>query len=62
MASVCELCGKKPGFGMRLSHSHRRTKRRFNPNVQRVRLVVDGTPMRKYVCTSCIRTNRLVKP
>ena len=37
MASVCDVCGKKPQFGMRLSHSHRRTKRRWNPNVQRVR-------------------------
>ena len=35
MASVCEVCGKKPQFGMRLSHSHRRTKRRFNPNIQK---------------------------
>jgi large subunit ribosomal protein L28 len=62
VASVCELCGKRPGFGMSLSHSHRRNKRRFNPNIQRVRLVIDGTPVRKHVCTSCIRTNRLVKP
>ena len=44
MASVCDVCGKKPQFGMRLSHSHRRTKRRWNPNIQRVRAVVNGTP------------------
>ena len=37
MASVCEICGKKPSFGMNVSHSHRRTKRRWNPNIQRVR-------------------------
>ena len=37
MAAVCELCGKKPSFGMSLSHSHRRTKRRWDPNIQRVR-------------------------
>ena len=46
MASVCEVCGKKPQFGMRLSHSHRRTKRRWNPNVQKVRAIVNGTPKR----------------
>ena len=37
MASVCEVCGKKPSWGMSVSHSHRRTKRRWNPNIQRVR-------------------------
>jgi large subunit ribosomal protein L28 len=42
MASVCELCGKKPSFGMNVSHSHRRTKRRWNPNIQRVRALVGG--------------------
>ena len=44
MAAVCEICGKDPGFGMNVSHSHRRTKRRWNPNIQRVRALVNGTP------------------
>ena len=35
MAAVCDVCGKGPGFGHNVSHSHRRTKRRFDPNVQR---------------------------
>ena len=35
MAAVCEVCGKHPSFGMNVSHSHRRTKRRFDPNVQK---------------------------
>jgi large subunit ribosomal protein L28 len=62
MASVCELCGKKPSFGMSVSFSHRRTKRRWNPNIQRVRAVVDGTTRRLNVCTSCIRAGRVTKP
>ncbi len=62
MASVCEVCGKRPSFGMRVSHSHRRTKRRWNPNVQRIRAVVDGAPRRIQVCTSCIRAGRVTKP
>jgi large subunit ribosomal protein L28 len=62
MASVCELCGKKPSFGMNLSHSHRRTKRRWNPNIQRVRAVVDGSTTRLNVCTSCVRAGRVIKP
>ena len=35
MAAVCDVCGKGPGFGHNISHSHRRTKRRFNPNIQK---------------------------
>lgn len=61
MASVCDVCGKRPSFGMSVSHSHRRTKRRWNPNVQRVRAVVDGAPKRLRVCTSCIKAGRVVK-
>jgi large subunit ribosomal protein L28 len=61
MAAVCEVCGKKPSFGMNISHSHRRTKRRWDPNIQRVRAVVDGAPKRLNVCTSCIRAGKVTK-
>ena len=44
MAAVCDICGKKPSFGMSVSHSHRRTKRRWDPNIQRVRALVNGAP------------------
>ena len=46
MAAVCEVCGKKPSFGMNISHSHRRTKRRWDPNIQKVRALVDGSQRR----------------
>jgi large subunit ribosomal protein L28 len=62
MAAVCEICGKHPGFGMSVSHSHRRNKRRWNPNIQRVRALVDGSPRRISVCTSCIRSGKVTKP
>ena len=61
MASVCDLCGKGPGFGNNVSHSHRRTRRRWNPNVQRVRAMVGGTRKRLYVCTSCIKAGRVTR-
>jgi len=61
VAAVCEVCGKSPSFGMSVSHSHRRTKRRWNPNIQRVRVLVEGTPRHLHVCTSCIRAGRVVK-
>jgi large subunit ribosomal protein L28 len=62
MASVCEVCGKKPSWGMSVSHSHRRTKRRWNPNIQRVRAVVkSGTVKRVNVCTGCIKSGKVTK-
>jgi large subunit ribosomal protein L28 len=62
MAAVCDICGKKPSFGMNVSHSHRRTKRRWDPNIQRVRALVNGAPKRLHVCTSCIRAGKVTKP
>ena len=47
---------------MSLSHSHRRTKRRWNPNIQRIRALVNGTPRRIDVCTACIRAGQVTKP
>ncbi len=61
MASVCESCGKGPTWGMSVSHSHRRTKRRWNPNIQRVRAMVGKTPKRMNVCTSCIKSGKIQK-
>ncbi|MCA1842029.1 MAG: 50S ribosomal protein L28 [Actinobacteria bacterium] len=61
MASVCEVCGKKPSFGMSVSHSHKRSRRRWNPNIQRVRALVKGTPMRVNVCTGCLKAGKIVK-
>lgn len=61
MAAVCDVCKKRPSWGMSVSHSHVRTKRRWNPNIQRVRALVGGTPRRLHVCTSCIRAGKVTK-
>jgi len=37
MSAICRVTGRKPEFGKQVSHSHRRTSRRWNPNVQRRR-------------------------
>ncbi|MDR2703154.1 MAG: 50S ribosomal protein L28 [Cellulomonadaceae bacterium] len=59
MAANCEICGKGPGFGNNVSHSQVKTKRRWNPNIQRVRAIVSGTPKRLYVCTSCLKAGKV---
>jgi large subunit ribosomal protein L28 len=62
VASVCDICGKGPGFGHNVSHSHRRTKRRWNPNIQTVRTPAGGGNTRKMqVCTSCIKAGKVVR-
>ena len=61
MAANCDVCGKGPSFGHSISHSHIRTKRRWNPNIQRVRALVDGTPRRVNACTSCIKAGRVTR-
>jgi len=61
MAKICEICGKKTMFGNNVSHAHNITKRRFVPNLQKVRALVDGRPKRLLVCTSCIRAGKVTK-
>jgi large subunit ribosomal protein L28 len=52
----CEMCGKGPQFGHNVSHSKRATKRQFDPNIQRVRVTIDGKTRRVRICTRCLRT------
>lgn len=59
MAAICEVCGKGPGFGMRVSHSHRRSRRQFRANIQKRRVVVEGTPKRMRVCTRCLKAGKI---
>ena len=61
MSKVCEICGKKPMVGHNISHAHNVTKRRFNPNLQRVRTVSGGEVKKRLVCTSCIKSGKIVK-
>jgi len=64
VAANCDVCGKGPSFGHSISHSHRRTKRRWNPNIQRVRALVGDagvTPKRLNVCTSCLKAGKVTK-
>jgi large subunit ribosomal protein L28 len=61
MARICDICGKGPTTGNNVSHANNRTKRRWHPNLQRVRALVDGKPKRIRVCTRCLRSNRVTK-
>ncbi|MGA2090697.1 MAG: 50S ribosomal protein L28 [Endomicrobiales bacterium] len=62
MSFKCSLCGKGPVAGRTISHSHKTTNRRFMPNLQRQRILVDGSVLRAYVCTGCIKSGKVVRP
>jgi large subunit ribosomal protein L28 len=57
----CEICGKGPKVGRKVSHAHNVSARRFEPNLQTVRASVNGGVRRLRVCTRCLRSNRVVK-
>ena len=61
MAKICAVCGKKPAFGHNRSHSMVATKRRFDPNLQRVRVNLGGKATRAYVCTRCLKAGKVTK-
>jgi large subunit ribosomal protein L28 len=61
MAQVCDVCGKGPQFGNNISHAHNVTKRRWNVNLRPVRAKVRGATKRIRVCTSCLRSGKVVK-
>ncbi len=61
MAKVCYSCRKGPAFGQSRSHSMVATKRRFDPNLQKVRINVGGAPRREYVCTRCLKAGKVTK-
>jgi large subunit ribosomal protein L28 len=61
MSRKCDVCGKGPMVGNKISHAHNVSKRRWLPNLKRVRVTVKGKPQRMRVCTACIRSGALEK-
>ena len=57
----CEFCGKDMAFGIKVSHSHRRSNRTWKPNVKRVKAIVDGSPKHVYACTIDIRIGKVTR-
>lgn len=61
MANVCTLCGKGETSGFNVSHSHRKTKRTWKPNIQKVKAQVNGSIERINVCTRCLRSDKVTR-
>jgi large subunit ribosomal protein L28 len=61
MSYRCDICGKRPMFGHSISHAHNVTRRKFMPNLHRVRVRVDGRVRRLRVCTRCLKAGKVRK-
>ena len=61
MGKYCEVCNKGVMSGNLVSHSNRKTKRSWAPNIQSVRVVIDGRPQKMNVCTCCLRSGKVVR-
>ncbi len=61
MAKVCVVCSKSKATGNQISHSNIKTKRRWRPNIQRIKITVNGSPRRVNVCSRCIKAGKVKK-
>ncbi len=61
MARICVICKKKPHVGFNVSHANNKTKRRWLPNLQPVRIYYQGATRRVRVCTRCIKSGAILK-
>ncbi|OGS43198.1 MAG: 50S ribosomal protein L28 [Elusimicrobia bacterium RIFOXYD2_FULL_34_15] len=61
MAFKCIICDKRSVSGNNVSHSHKASKRRFKPNLQKIKILLGGIKQSAYVCTKCIKSGRIVK-
>jgi large subunit ribosomal protein L28 len=61
MAQICEVCGKGPQFGNKVSHAHNVSRRRWNVNLRPVRAAVKGGNKRMRVCTQCLKSGKIKK-
>ncbi|NLC33424.1 MAG: 50S ribosomal protein L28 [Clostridiales bacterium] len=61
MGKFCEVCEKTAMSGHKVSHSNRKSNRKWAPNVQKVRIMLGASPKRLNVCTSCLRSGNVVR-
>ncbi|MEE9258609.1 MAG: 50S ribosomal protein L28 [Nitrospinaceae bacterium] len=61
MAKVCEICDKGPQFGNNVSHANNKTRRRWNPNLKKIKGLYKGVVRTMKICTRCLKAGKIVK-
>ena len=61
MSNICAICGKQPSFGNNVSHSHKKTKRIFRPNIIKTKVEINGKVESIKVCTKCLKAGKVKK-
>ncbi len=61
MAKVCDICGKKPQVGNKVSHANNKSKKRWLPNLQKVKTIQNNSTKRIRVCTKCLQAGKVRK-
>jgi len=74
MSRRCDICGKGPRVGHKIvrrgkakkaggvgQHITGKTKRRWLPNIQKTKVIIDGVPRRVNVCTGCLKAGKVLK-
>ncbi|ABN52511.1 MAG TPA: 50S ribosomal protein L28 [Hungateiclostridium thermocellum] len=57
----CDICSKDVLFGLKVSHSNRKTNRTWKPNIRRIKIIENGTSKTANVCTRCLRSNKVTR-
>lgn len=57
----CDICGKGVTFGLKVSHSNRKTNRQWKPNIRTVKADVNGTHRTLHVCSRCLRSGKVTR-
>ncbi|MGM0364943.1 MAG: 50S ribosomal protein L28 [Actinomycetota bacterium] len=61
MSGKCYVCGKGPMFGNNVSHSHKKTRRVFKPNIQKIKAEIGGKVKNINICSRCLKSNKVKK-
>ncbi len=62
MSRKCDICGKGVQVGNNVSHSHLKTKKRWNPNIKKMKVSINGSVQSKNICSRCLRSGKVTKP
>ncbi len=62
MAMRCEICGKERRSGNKVSHSNKKTRRTWKPNIQRILVEYNGVIKRMRICTKCLKSGKVKRP